>query len=52
MLRRQATSKIFWEGETVKMRWAGYFEQVLHVEDVREASINVIGGFRMPVIEN
>ena len=26
-----------------------YFEQVLNVDDVRDASINVLGGFRAPV---
>ena len=30
--------------------WAEYFEQVLNVEDVREANINVSGNWRMPVL--
>ena len=32
------------------MRWAKYFEQVLNVEVVREANINVVGDMRMPVL--
>ena len=31
------------------MRWAEYFEQVLNVADFREANINVVGNWRMPV---
>ena len=27
----------------LRKRWAEYFEQVLNVEDVREANINVVG---------
>ena len=34
----------------VRTRWAGYFEQVLNVPDVREANINVVGNWRMPVL--
>ena len=30
--------------------WAEYFEQVLNVEDVREANINVVVNRRMPVL--
>ena len=29
---------------------AKYFEQVLNVEDVREANINIVGDWRMPVL--
>ena len=36
----------------VKRRWAEYFEQVLNVADVREANINVVGNWRMPVLGN
>ena len=31
-------------------RWAEYFEQVLNVADVREANINVVGNWRMPML--
>ena len=31
-------------------RWAEYFEQVLNIPDVREANINVVGNWRMPVL--
>ena len=34
----------------VRRRWAEYFEQVLNVADVREANINVVGNWRMPVL--
>ena len=30
--------------------WAEYFWQVLNVADVREANINVVGNWRMPVL--
>ena len=35
----------------VRRRWAEYFEHVLNVADVREANINVVGNWRMPVFE-
>ena len=38
------------DGVEVKRRWAEYFEQVLNVADVREANINVVGNWRMPVL--
>ena len=38
------------DGVEVKRRWAQYFEQVLNVADVREANINVVGNWRMPVL--
>ena len=31
-------------------RWAEYFDQVLNVADVREANINVVGNWRMPML--
>ena len=34
----------------VRRRWAEYFEQVLNVADVREANINAVGNWRMPVL--
>ena len=34
----------------VRSRWAEYFEQVLNVADVREANINVVGNWWMPVL--
>ena len=36
----------------VRKRWAEYFEQVLIVADVREANINVICNWRMPVLRD
>ena len=34
----------------VRKRWAEYFEQVLNVAYVREANINIVGNWRMPVL--
>ena len=34
----------------MRRRWTEYFEQVLTVEDIREANINVIGDWQMRVI--
>ena len=34
----------------VRRRWAEYFEQVLNVADIREANINVVGNWRMPML--
>ena len=34
----------------VRRRWAQYFEQVLNVADAREANINVVVNWRMPVL--
>ena len=33
-------------------RLAEHFEQVLNVADVREANINVVGNWRMPVLRD
>ena len=41
---------IFLVGVEVRRRWAEYFEQVLNVADVREANINVVGSWWMPVL--
>ena len=41
--------QIWREGEDVRRR-AQYFEQVLNLDDVRYAIINVATGFRMPLI--
>ena len=44
--------QILRDGVEVRRRWAEYFEQVLNVADVREANINVIGNWRMPVLRD
>ena len=31
-------------------RWAEYVEQVLNVADIKEANINVVGNWRIPVL--
>ena len=38
------------DGLEVRRKWAEYFEQVLNVTDDREANINVVGNWRMPVL--
>ena len=42
--------QILHDGVEVRRRRAEYFEQVLNVADVREANINVIGNWRMPLL--
>ena len=42
--------QILRDGVEVRTRWAEFFEQVLNVADVREANINVVGNWRMPVL--
>ena len=43
-------SQILRDGVEVRGRWAEYFEQVLNMADVREANINVVSNWRMPVL--
>ena len=38
------------KGEEAKKRWAKYFEELLNVEDEREAEIAAVGGARIPVM--
>ena len=47
---KDVNGQILQDGDEVKRRWAEFFEQVLHVEDVREAKINVNVDWRMPVL--
>ena len=47
---KDVSGQILRVGVEVRRRWAQYFEQVLNVADVREANINVIGNWRMPVL--
>ena len=42
-------SQVLRDGVEMRRRWAEYFEQVLNVEDIRDANINVVGD-RMPVL--
>ena len=46
---KNVTGQILRDGSEVR-RWAQYFEQVLNVADVREANINVVGNWQMPVL--
>ena len=47
---KDVNGQILRDGVEVSRRWAEYFEQVLHVADVREANVNVVGNWRMPVL--
>ena len=48
---KDLNGQILREGVEVKKRWAAeYFDQVLNVEDVREANINASGDWRMPLL--
>ena len=47
---KDVNGQISRDGVEVRRRWAEYFEQVLNVADIREANINVVGNWRMPVL--
>ena len=47
---KDVNGQILRNGVEVRRRWAEYFEQVLNVADVRKATINVVGNWRMPVL--
>ena len=48
---KDVNAQILRDGVEVRRRWAEYFEQVLNIADVREASITyVVGNWRMPVL--
>ena len=47
---KDVNGQILRDGIEVRRRWAEYFAQVLNVADVREANINVVGNWRMPVL--
>ena len=47
---KEVSGQILRDGVEMRRRWAQYFEQVLNVADVREANINVVGNWRMPVL--
>ena len=47
---KDVNGQILRDGAEVRKRWAEYFEQVLNVADVREANINVVGNWQMPVL--
>ena len=43
MMVQDVNGQILSDGVAVRRRWAGYFEQVLSVADVRQTNINVVG---------
>ena len=47
---KDVNGQIFRDGVETRRRWAEYFEQVLNVADDKEANINVVGNWRMPVL--
>ena len=47
---KDANCQILRNGVEVERILAEYFEQVMNVEDVREANINASGNWRMPVL--
>ena len=49
---KDVSGQILRDGAEVRRRCAEYFEQVLNVADIREANINVVGNWRMPVLGN
>ena len=51
-MAKDVNGQILRDGVKVRSRWAEHFQQVLNVADVREANINVIGNWRMPVLRD
>ena len=47
---KDVNGQILRDSVELTRRWAEYFEQVLNVEDVREANIDVSGDWRIPVL--
>ena len=47
---KDVNGQILHDGIEVRRRWAEYFEPFLNVADVREANINVVGNWWMPVL--
>ena len=47
---KDVIGQILRDGAAMRKRLAEYFEQVLNVADDREANINVVGNWRMPVL--
>ena len=47
---KDVNGQIVRDGAEVRRRWAEYFQQVLTIADVKEANINVVGNWRMPVL--
>ena len=50
-IEKDVSGQILRDGVEVRRRWGQYFVQVLNVADVREANINAVGNWRMPVLE-
>ena len=48
---KDAYGQILRDGVEVMNRLVKYFQHVLHVEDVKEANLNIVGDRRIPVLE-
>ena len=51
-MEKNVNGEVLRKGVDVRRRHAEYFEQVLNVEDAREANINVVVNWRMPMLED
>ena len=49
-MEKDVSGQILRDGVEVRRKWGQYFVQVLNVADVREANINAVGNWRMPVL--
>ena len=47
---KDVNGQILRDDVVVRRRWAEYVKEVLNVTDVREANINVVGNWQMPVL--
>ena len=47
---KDVNGQILCDSVELRRRLAEYFEEVLNVADVREANINVVGNWRMPML--
>ena len=48
-MEKDVNGQILRDGVEVRRRWVEHFHQLLNVEDVWEANINVSGNWLMPV---
>ena len=49
---KNVNGQILCNGVEVSRRWGEYFEQVLNMADVRDANINIVGNWQMPVLRD
>ena len=51
-MAKDVNGQISRDGLEERRRWAEYFEQVLNAADVREANMNVVDNWRIPVLRD